>query len=346
MIRLSLELPLRDFSLSVEASLAVGTVAVMGRSGAGKSSLLEAIAGLRRARGRIEVDGEVWLDSAAGVDLRPERRRVGYVPQDARLFPHLTVEENAGFSPRATPAAVDEALSWLELAHLRARPVASLSGGERQRVAIARALASGPRLLLLDEPLAALDEGLKFRLLPWLLELRARSNVPLLYVTHQIAEARLLAAEALVLERGRLEASGPASEVLGPSLAQRLGAPGGCQSLLEGAQVSSPEGTFLETMGLRIAVPDGPSAPRALYALEGDEVLLAAGPLEGVSARNAFQGEVSRLEHLPSEVQVEISVSGARLWSRVTEEAAGELRLAAGRPMWVVFKAHAMKRLR
>ena len=172
MIRIDVEAPLARFLLKVDLALDERATAIMGPSGAGKTSLLEAVAGLRpRTRGRIVVDGEVLLDSAAGVRLAPEARRIGWVPQERNIF------------------RVDAAIEALEIASLLDRRPAALSGGEKQRVALARALATGPRLLLLDEPLAGLDVALRERVLPWLQRIRDEWDVKLLYVTHHLGEA-------------------------------------------------------------------------------------------------------------------------------------------------------------
>jgi molybdate transport system ATP-binding protein len=172
-VDIDLTLGLPGFTLRVETRLPDRVTAVMGPSGAGKTSLLEAIAGLRRgARGRVAIGAEVLLDGAGRIALPPERRRVGYVPQDAGLFPHLSVLDNVRFGARADAEAVEAAIDTLEIRPLLDRSPRALSGGERQRVALARALAIRPRLLLLDEPLAALDPGLRERILPWLLRVR------------------------------------------------------------------------------------------------------------------------------------------------------------------------------
>jgi molybdate transport system ATP-binding protein len=182
MIDLDLELPLSTFTLRVATRLEGGVTVVMGPSGSGKTSLLEAVCGLRpRVRGRIVLDGEVLLDSAASLIRPPEARRIGYVPQDAGLFPHLTAGGNVRFGARGDRERTLAAVSTLEIEPLLDRYPASLSGGERQRVALARALASHPRLLLLDEPLAALDLGLRERILPYLMRVscvRAGSSRP------------------------------------------------------------------------------------------------------------------------------------------------------------------------
>ena len=204
-----LALALPRFELRAAAELPAGITAVMGPSGAGKTSLLEAIAGLRRGvRGRLELAGETLLDDDRGVALAPERRRIGYVPQDAALFPHLSVERNVCFGAAGDRAAVAAAIEALELPPLLGRDPRTLSGGERQRVALARALATRPRLLLLDEPLAALDVALRERVLPWLLRVREAWSLPCLYVTHNVGEALAAAEHLLLLRDGRLEASG------------------------------------------------------------------------------------------------------------------------------------------
>src|SRR5260370_24117393 len=179
MIEIDLEVPLARFVLRVAARLGGGVTAVMGPSGAGKTTLLEALAGLRRgARGRVVLGGETLLATTAGAARPPEKRRVGYVPQDAGLFPHLSAIAHARFGARGAEARVDSAISTLELRGVLDRYPAALSGGEKQRVALARALASDPHLLLLDEPLPALDVGLKERILPYLVRIRDESKVP------------------------------------------------------------------------------------------------------------------------------------------------------------------------
>ncbi|MEN9800399.1 MAG: hypothetical protein RL653_4096 [Pseudomonadota bacterium] len=213
MLELELTLPLPGFALSVVHSTAARRVALFGPSGAGKTSLLEAVAGLRpSARGRLVVDGETWLSATTAVP--PELRRVGYVPQDLALFPHLTAGENVAFG--AGPAGRREVERWTELLGLGGllrRDVRQLSGGERQRVALARALVRRPGLLLLDEPLSALDAPLRERLLPELAAAVEASGARIIYVTHHPAEAGRLCEEALWLDRGRVAARGTVEEV-------------------------------------------------------------------------------------------------------------------------------------
>lgn len=204
MIEIDLRLPLASFTLEVQTTLREQVTAVVGRSGSGKTSLLESIAGLRpRAKGRIVIDGG---DVAP---LPPEHRRVGYVPQDLALFPHLDVRGNLRFGgPRKSNAQFEHIVDILELGPLLERAPASLSGGEKQRVALGRALMTAPRLLLFDEPLASLDPALRARILLFLQRVRDDLGVPMIYVTHQPEEAAAIAGWSLLLDAGRVVAEG------------------------------------------------------------------------------------------------------------------------------------------
>ncbi len=207
------------FDLDVDLQLPAGGVsALFGPSGSGKTSCLRCFAGLERGcEGRVVVAGEVWQDSAGGFFVPPHRRPFGFVFQDARLFPHLTVRGNLRYAMRRAtgPEAVrfDEAVQLLGIADLLERHTDRLSGGERQRCAIARALLTRPRLLLLDEPLTALDEARKAELLPYLESLRDTLSIPMIYVSHSIREVARLADHLVLLDRGRVQASGPVTEV-------------------------------------------------------------------------------------------------------------------------------------
>jgi molybdate transport system ATP-binding protein len=353
MMELSLALPLARFRLEVEARFTASSVAVMGRSGSGKTSLLESLAGLRRgARGRLVVQGRTLLDSAAGVEVTPEARRMGYVPQDALLFPHLTARENVRFGVRKErPSRVDEAVALLELEPLLHRYPATLSGGERQRVALARALATDPALLLLDEPLAALDVALKERVLPYLLRIRDEARVPLLYVTHQLGEARVLAQEALLLEDGRVRAVGPADAVLGSAARGVLGLEGE-ENILEGVLERPGAGGLRLCVkeGFSLWVPEGPvlaAGSRAAYAVLAEDILLSMAPLKGISARNVLEGTLSRVDEAGvSERVLTVDVAGVPLAVRVTQAAVRELGVSAGSRVFLVVKTSACRRLR
>jgi molybdate transport system ATP-binding protein len=223
-----LRLPLTSFTLETDATLSRRVTALFGASGSGKTSLLEIIAGLRRpATGRVTIDGAVLTDVAAHVFIPPERRAVGYVPQEGALFPHLSVRQNLLYGSKA-PVAGQRGLTFehvtdvLEIASLLDRRIDLLSGGEKQRVALGRALLASPRLLLLDEPLAGLDLPLRERLLPYLARVRDEFAIPMLYVTHSPDEVMALCDDVIVLTHGRIERQGAPAELFVPSDTKRF----------------------------------------------------------------------------------------------------------------------------
>ncbi len=201
------------FALHLHDRAEVQVLGLVGPSGAGKTTLLEALAGLRAATGVIRVGGRTLLDSAAAIDVPARRRRVGYVPQDALLFPHLTVRGNLAYGARDA-ARVDAVAEMLEVAALVDRPASSLSGGERQRVALGRALAADPELLLLDEPLGALDPARRERILPYVLRARQALGVAMVWVTHDTDELTHAADRALVIDRGAVVYAGAVRDAL------------------------------------------------------------------------------------------------------------------------------------
>jgi molybdate transport system ATP-binding protein len=214
MLRVDISKKLGEFSLEASFTSEGRVTGLFGASGAGKSSLVNMIAGLLRPdRGVIALDDDVLDDTANGVHVPPHLRRIGYVFQDARLFPHLNVEQNLDYGRRMNrlpddPAQKKRVTGLLDIGHLLDRRPGKLSGGERQRVALGRALLSKPRLLLLDEPLGSLDEGRKVEILPYLVRLRDEANVPMVYVSHDAAEMRQLATQIVMLHGGRVTALG------------------------------------------------------------------------------------------------------------------------------------------
>jgi molybdate transport system ATP-binding protein len=210
-------LPLAHFELRLDVEITRQVTALFGPSGAGKTSVLDLIAGLRRAPSAyIELDGRVLTDTAARQEVPARDRHIGYVPQDGALFPHLSVRGNLLYGVKAGnkgDTSLDRVTGVLEIGHLLDRRIGDLSGGEKQRVALARALLSSPRLLLLDEPLAALDEELKGRVLSYLQRVRDELRVPMLYVSHTTDELRALCDDVLVLDRGTLRGRGEPREL-------------------------------------------------------------------------------------------------------------------------------------
>jgi molybdate transport system ATP-binding protein len=214
MLRVEVFKQLGEFSVEASFTSEGRVTGLFGASGAGKTSLINMIAGLLKPdRGIIAIDNETLDDTATGVHVPPYRRRIGYVFQDARLFPHLDVSQNLDYGRRMNglerdPASEARITDLLDIGGLKDRRPGQLSGGERQRVALGRALLSKPRLLLLDEPLGSLDEGRKVEILPYLVRLRDEAGIPMVYVSHDAAELRQLATQIVMLRHGRVTALG------------------------------------------------------------------------------------------------------------------------------------------
>ena len=348
------KLPLARFPLRVSATLVGPAIAILGPSGSGKTSLLETIAGLRRkASGRIQIDGEVLMDSAAGTFLPPERRRIGYVPQDACLFPHLDVRRNVRFGMRGGREAVfDEAVAILEIAPLLARFPSTLSGGERQRVALARAIATQPRLLLLDEPLAAVDRELKERILPYLLRVKEALGIPLLYVTHNTGEADAVAEEALLLREGGVELQGPAPAVLRSLTLPEVDPDTRYENILSGTLERGKvpgETAHLRVGQARLVVPSAgafPSSGSAVFAVSPDDILVSTRAPDHISARNVLRGTLVAKQDSEMGDWIRVAAGGIEWTVRLTQSASAELRLAPGSEVWLAVKTHTLQRLR
>lgn len=353
-VELEVEVPLARFALRVKAALPSGVTAVMGPSGAGKTTLLEALAGLRpAARGFIAVAGETFLDSRAGVRLPPERRRIGYVPQEAGLFPHLSARDNVRFGARGDLPRVQAAVQTLEIGELLDRYPASLSGGEKQRVALARALAAQPRLLLLDEPLAALDLSLRERILPYLLRVRDEWGVPILYVTHNAGEALALASHLLLLRDGALEAQGTPLELLATAGFHRH-AEAGLENLRRGTITSHDEAGGITHVSLAgggdLAVPLARPRGRGTavtVSVRAEDVLVTTAPPTGLSARNVYAARVVSLVRTGDDVTLRCAITeGGPPWLvRVTPSAVSALGLLPDAEAWIAIKSHSVRLL-
>ena len=334
-LRLSLDVPLREFALRVELAVGREVVALVGPSGAGKTTLLRAIAGLQPARGRISVDGDSWLDSAQGLDLPAEERSVGLVFQDYALFPHLSVRKNVEFG-RKGHAGLLERFRLTAFADAKPR---ELSGGERQRVALARALAPDPAVLLLDEPLAALDAHTRGEVRTELQRLLRDADRPTLVVTHDFEDAATLATRVGVLVEGRLRQLGsPAELVASPSdpfVASLTGA-----NVLRGRARPAKELTEL-------ALPTG-ELIRSTDLAEGDAVAIVypwevtlSRSLPDDSAQNHIAGVVESLVPVGNRVRARVGP----LTAEVTADSAERLDLRVGSRAVASFKATATKLL-
>lgn len=341
----------RDFpglALDVAFEAPAGVTALFGPSGCGKTSTINAVAGLMRPdRGRIALDGRVLFDSDHRTDLAPQARRIGYVFQDARLFPHLTVAGNLKYPARFRKGAgrdFDRIVDMLALAALLKRHPRNLSGGERQRTAIGRALLSDPALLVMDEPLAALDDQRKQEILPWLERLRDELHLPILYVTHSTSEILRLATTLVLMREGRVLHAGPLDQalldpVIGPQIGPRE----------PGALITaSVEGIEPDGM-VRVTTPAGPmllpesgatSGTRLRLRILAHEVILSRDVPQGLSALNVLPCRVVRVDR----GYVQVQAGQALLLAQVTERSVRALDLTPGTPCHAIIKSAAIDR--
>jgi molybdate transport system ATP-binding protein len=290
------------FALDAAFASAGRLTALFGPSGSGKTSLVNLIAGLIRPdAGRIAVDGRVLVDTATRVFVPMHRRRIGYVFQDARLFPHLTVGQNLRYGRFFTPAAdryadVGRVVDLLGLGPLLDRRPSLLSGGEKQRVAIGRALIASPRLILMDEPLASLDDARKAEIMPYVERLRDEAGIPIVYVSHSVAEVARLATDVAVLAAGRIAASGPAGDVLArlDLVPEGRGEAGALVELELVAQDPRFALSLLRSAGGDWRLPwlDAPLGTRVRARVRARDVMLATDPPSGISALNVLLGTV------------------------------------------------------
>jgi len=337
------------FSLSFALEWSERVLVLFGPSGSGKSTLFECLLGLHKgARAQIRLDGEWLEDFQTGGRARVEERGLGWVPQAATLFPHLDVAGNLAFGLHRAgghaATGLDRAIEVLEIGHLLGRRVDELSGGERSRVALGRALASGPRCLLLDEPLAALDVSLRSRVLPYLLRIRDEMNLPILYITHDADEAVLIGERVAVLDQGRLVASGPPREVLWSRAVLPLAESLGMENVLE-VVARGEDGLTQTATGLRIAVPwTLEPGTRIRIGLRAHDIMLSIREPEGISARNILAARVIRCDEESEHTLVHLD-AGERLVAKLTPGAARRLRLGPGREVFAVIKAHALRRI-
>jgi len=338
-----------------------GITALFGPSGAGKSTLMHLLAGLTRPdTGSIVLDGERLYDSAQHLDVPAQARGIGYVFQDLRLFPHLDVRGNLEYGLRrayrtgrtAPRIAFTRIVDLLGLTPFLQRRVWQLSGGERQRVALGRALLAQPRLLLLDEPLSAIDAARRAELLPYFERLRDELALPMILVTHRFDDVVRLATHVVLIESGRMLAQGELTAVsLREELAHLLG-PDGVGAVVEAVVESVDAASGLARLRVgdgQLFVPaDGLQAGSRLHLqLLARDLILATTPPQGLSVRNQLQATVTALQpEAHRQVLVSVNAGGVPLLARVTEAAVRDLQLHAGQPLWVLVKAASFRSLR
>jgi molybdate transport system ATP-binding protein len=352
MLRVSLVKRRQEFTLAASfAAPTPGVIALFGRSGSGKTTLVDMIAGLLPPdEGEVQLTGTVLTDTRARIAVAPERRRIGYVFQDARLFPHLTAAGNLRYGEKRARSIshyihFEEVVDLLGLGSLLDRRPHELSGGERQRVALGRALLSQPQLLLLDEPLASLDVARREEVLPYLETLRDWLSIPMVYVSHQFEEVLRLATYLVLLEDGHVLAAGPVGEIsLRPELRSMV-APDLVGAVLEGlvTGVDARGGTLELAIGsgkLQVSLRDVPPGARVRVQLLARDIILATQPIQGLSVRNALLGTVTEiLADDAASVLVKVDVGGPVVLARITEGARQALRLSPGDAVWALVKA-------
>lgn len=333
-----------------------GVVALFGRSGAGKTSLVNMLAGLLRPdSGRIALRGDVLFDSDRGLDLPPERRRIGYVFQEGRLFPHMRVRENLLYGWRRAPTGerrirLEEVVALLGLEPLLERRPGALSGGEKQRVALGRALLANPRLLLMDEPLASLDQARKQEVLPFVERLRDELDLPIVYVSHAMEEIVRLADTLVLVSDGAVVASGGLEEMtsrldLRP-LTGRYEAGTVIAAEVAGHD-SQDDLSDLAFAGGTLTVPrlDLPVGTRLRLRIRARDVALALERPRGLSIQNVFPATVVDIgEEEGAQLDVRLDVDGAAIWARITARARRQLDLVPGKRVYALVKSAALDR--
>jgi molybdate transport system ATP-binding protein len=346
----------REFSLVVEFSAAPGFTILFGASGSGKTTLLDCVAGLATPdAGRIAAGERVLFDANTRTDVAVAKRAVGYVLQDLALFPHLTVEQNTeyGLAHLPRPERKQRAAAMLQefrIDHLSRQRPAQISGGERQRVALARALVTNPCVLLLDEPLAALDAATKAKILDDLRRWNQAHRIPILYVTHSREEVMALGERVLVMEQGRILAQGTPHEVLSAPLQETVAQLAGFENIFDATVKSVHEdrgtmvcrllepqsggGVLLETPLIRAAL-----GSHVRVGIRAGDILLATIKPEGLSARNVIAGRIVSVERRDMIVSARVNC-GVEMEVYLTLAARDALQLAAGREVWLVIKTH------
>jgi len=357
MICLDLEKRIDGFRLSAKVNESQGSriLALFGRSGCGKTTLVNMIAGLVKPdRGRIELNGDILFDSEAGINIPPEKRRIGYVFQEGRLFPHLSVAKNLTYGMRRNPGTdalgFEEALTLLDLHNLLDRMPDRLSGGERQRVAIARALLSRPKMLLMDEPLASLDSHRKAEILPFIERLRDTTDIPIVYVSHAMEEVTRLADKVGIIDDGTLVALDTVEALtsrldLRP-LTGRFEAGSVLPVTLTGhdtqyglSHLSFPGGT------LTVPRVDLPVGAAFRVRIRARDVILSPDRIDNISPLNRLEGIVRQVEPDSDGPMADILIDvGHPLWARITRYSADTLGLHPGKKIWALVKTVSIDR--
>ena len=342
------------FTVDARFDCAGGITALFGKSGAGKTSIIQMMAGLiRPQRGRIEIDGQAVFDSAQGINVPPDRRRIGYVFQDARLFPHMNVRRNLEYGRRrrgASDASPDfgEVVDVLGIGNLLDRRTHLLSGGERQRVAIGRALLSAPRLLLMDEPLASLDAERKAEIIPFVSKVQDQFRLPIVYVSHSVEEVLQLADTMVLVAEGRIAAVGPVEDVMNRPDLVRITGTGDAGTVIPARVADSDPDFGITTLSFlggefRVPAPGLERGKRLRLRVRARDVSLALTRPQDVSVMNIFEGTVTSVSNSGRpQTDVSVDVGGTIIWSQITHKSLSELDIEPGCKVYAMVKAVAI----
>ena len=349
--------PLAHFELDIDVSFDARLASIFGPSGSGKTTILDAIAGLRNIKtGEIEINGRTLFSSAQGINRPPQERGVGYVPQEGALFPHLSVRNNILFGAtrdtfgKSKDISLNHVLDVLEIGNLLDRPVTKLSGGEAQRVALARAILSQPQLLLMDEPLASLDITLKEKILPYLARVRDEFEIPMIYVTHSLAEVLTLADWVLMIKQGQLVTQGVPKEALRSSHAileipeeqfENVFTVSLVDSDVDAGRTKVRMQTGEELFIPYVAQPPGPVFQIRISA---DDIIVATQNPEGTSAGNVLPGIIRRIDMREGQAMLMV-LAGEEFYVKVTAAAVKKLGLVVDCPVFLMMKARSFRLL-
>ena len=352
MIELDLQRTQGQFDLDIQCRLNAPVVGLFGASGAGKRTLLGMIAGLVKPHnGQLILDGDSLFDSKQRIDVPMHQRRIGVVFQDSRLFPHLSIRDNLNYgflSLKDKRFGFKQIVDMLEIGHLLAQKPHQISGGEKQRVSLGRALLTSPRLLLLDEPLASLDNRLKYQILPFLRRIKDEINIPMIYVSHAIDEILYLTSEIVMIEHGKLLAQGNFHEIIHQDNLQDTAQSLGLENVIS-AVIASHDDRYDSTnltLGNQHIVMPRISAEVEMpitISIPASSIALSLSVLTNVTIQNQLQGEVIKINQVGYRVLVKVAIGGSKVVAEVTTKALESLGITLGSSVYCLIKAQAIR---
>lgn len=348
-LQVTVEKQFGRFFLDVDFTIEGQRIGLFGPSGSGKSTLVSLIAGLHHPdRGHITIDGQPIFDSKQTLNVPPEHRRISMVFQRPHLFPHLSVKGNLLYgykrcAPEDRKIKLDSLVEVLQIGHLLRRGVGNLSGGEKQRVAIGRAVLSNPRMLLMDEPLSALDESLKFQIIPFLKNACETFSIPYLFISHSMTEMRIMTDRVLSVVDGRVVGQTTAEQLARDSMGDRVV---GYNNLLKLRSPRRVDGMYAYNWGNTELFISGGNGPReALFELSATDVILFKRNPEAISARNLLKCRVAEMFKSGERVGIGLECGGDKIVAVVVSEAVRDLEIEEGMELYAAIKATAFRQL-